>query len=209
MKSRQKFIIGIDEVGRGALAGPVVVAAAAVAANFKTQGTRHKLGMLRDSKKLTQKQREAWFAYLKGHPGIGFAVARIYPRGIERLNISSAANLAAKRACKRLISVLRPPSSVARIYLDGGLFLGSKQSQPPNAATLVKGDEKITAIKIASIIAKVHRDRLMCRLAKKYAAYGFDIHKGYGTKNHYAALKKFGISAVHRKTFCNFDVKAK
>ena len=84
--------------------------------------------------------------------------------------------------------------------MDGGLFLGSGD-QPKNAKTIIKGDEKFTAIKITSIIAKVHRDRFMCRLAKKYPSYGFEVHKGYGTKAHYAAIKKMGICEVHRKTF--------
>ncbi len=194
--------IGIDEVGRGALAGPVMVAAAAVIPNIRFSIS--KLGPLRDSKKLTPKQREAWFARFKTHPGISFAVARIYPRRIERLNISRAANLAARHAYQRLISNIQYPVSNVRVYLDGGLFLGSRQAQPSNAITLVKGDEKITAIKIASIVAKVHRDRFMCRLSKRYSAYGFDVHKGYGTKKHYAALKKFGMSEAHRKTFCKF-----
>ncbi len=118
---RAKFIIGIDEVGRGALAGPVVVAAAAV--SFKAQVSSRKLGKLRDSKKLSPKKREAWFAYFKDHPKITFAVVRVYPRGIERLNISQAANLAAKRACERLANGHSPIAARTKIYLDGGLFL--------------------------------------------------------------------------------------
>lgn len=204
-----KWIIGIDEVGRGALAGPVVVAAAMV---WKRRGVRRKgLGKLKDSKKLSPKKREAWFAYFKSNPNIAFAVARVYQRGIEKLNISQAANVAAQRSCERLfrnIEISKYRNIAPRVYLDGGLYLGKKvrgyPSQYPYASvrTIVRGDEQITAIKIASIIAKVHRDRFMVRLAKKYPAYGFDVHKGYGTKAHYQALKKYGITDAHRKTFC-------
>ncbi len=193
MNTAIQYVVGIDEVGRGALAGPVVVCAAMI-----PHGIR--LGALRDSKKLSPRKREAWFAYFKNHPNIMFAVACVYPRGIERLNISQAANLGAKRAYERLARNSKSLSSHV-IYLDGGLFLGHGE-QPKNAKTVIKADEKITAVKIASVIAKVHRDRFMVRLAKQYMAYGFDIHKGYGTKAHFRAIKKFGISNVHRKTFC-------
>jgi ribonuclease HII len=201
MSAAAKFIIGIDEVGRGALAGPVVVCAAMVAGGGQfLAGAIHHRGKLKDSKKLSPKKREAWFAYFKNHPQITFAVARVYPRGIERLNISQAANLAAKRAYERLVADQKAPVAPHKIYLDGGLFLG-KDEQSKNAKTLIKADEKITAVKIASIIAKVYRDRFMVRLAKKYSGYGFDVHKGYGTKAHYRALKNYGLSDVHRKTF--------
>jgi ribonuclease HII len=86
------------------------------------------------------------------------------------------------------------------IFLDGGLFLG-EGVQPKNAKTVIKGDEKIPAVAIASIIAKVHRDRFMVRLAKKYPAYGFEQHKGYGTKAHYKVLRKCGPLDIHRKMF--------
>ena len=211
------LIIGIDEVGRGALAGPIVVCAALVHTDFRrrksvrlaTSGTP-----LRDSKKLSPKQRERWAAYFKGNPAIEFSVARVYPRRIEKMNISRAANLAATRAYKKRIVISAAKSKLFAnsrklankeitdipVFLDGGLFLGNGK-QPKNAKTVVKGDEKIPAIAIASIVAKVHRDRYMCRLAKKYPAYGFDVHKGYGTKSHYRAIRKHGVSDVHRKTF--------
>ena len=210
------YVIGIDEVGRGALAGPVVVAAA-ILANGKWRMANGCLGKLRDSKKLSPRRREAWFAYVTGNPAIEFAVARVYPRGIERMNISRAANIAAERACRKLIMNHQLPvmklRSVAhsreladkktadvRIILDGGLFLGNGE-QPKNAKTVIKGDEKISAVAIASIIAKVTRDRFMVRLAKQYPAYGFEKHKGYGTKAHYEALGKHGPCDAHRATF--------
>ena len=197
----KRYTIGIDEVGRGALAGPVVVAAALLKARNMFGGNCG-LGRrnMKDSKKLSSKQREAWFNYFNNSSDIQFALARVYPRRIERMNISRAANLAAERATKRLMANSKWRTARSRIFLDGGLFLGNGE-QPRSAKTLVKGDDKIPAIAVASIIAKVTRDRFMVRLAKKYPAYGFDIHKGYGTKAHYRALRKCGPCDAHRKTF--------
>ena len=215
-----RYIVGIDEVGRGSLAGPVVVAAVSI-----PQGLRINFsgcGKLRDSKKLTPQKREQWFKYIKSRPEVSFALARVYPRRIEKLNISKAANLAAFRAFCRLTTDYSLPTTNCLIYLDGGLYLGNQgrgfsqiktrinadrirahlRGHPRvSATTVVRGDEKIKAITIASIIAKVHRDRLMTRLGKIYPKYGFEIHKGYGTKKHFAALKKHGRSKVHRRTF--------
>lgn len=198
----KKWTIGIDEVGRGALAGPVVVCAALLKGVIPAEaGVRiSKSGKLRDSKKLSGRQREKWFSYFKSCPTIDFAVARIYPRRIEKMNISRAANLAAGRACERLIAGHGLTSCDVHIFLDGGLFLGNA-AQPKNARTVVKGDEKFPAVAIASIIAKVSRDRFMVRLAKKYPEYGLDAHKGYGTKRHYEALERYGSRDIHRKTF--------
>jgi len=197
MKTR--YIVGIDEVGRGALAGPVVVAAVAVATAANFRSSKLKVN-LRDSKELTAKQREEWFRYIEAHPRISYALARVYPRAIERMNITKAANLAALRAYRKLTSRLRHSISNMRVYLDGGLYLGSGE-QPSNARTIVRGDQKYKAIKFASIIAKVSRDQLMRGLAKRYPEYGFEIHKGYGTKLHRMALKKHGPSEAHRLTF--------
>lgn len=213
------YIIGIDEVGRGSLAGPVVVAAAAVRQGFVIRNK--KLGKLKDSKKLTPRQREKWLEYFKSDPNIDYALARVYPRQIEKTNISAAANLAALRACIRLIANSKLQMSAAKIYLDGGLYLGNKRRIMQNkrgttqkkimrqsalgprwsACTMVRGDEKIKAVAAASIIAKVSRDRVMVRLSKIYPHYGFEIHKGYGTKKHLAAIKKHGPDLVHRLTF--------
>jgi ribonuclease HII len=191
------WIVGIDEVGRGALAGPVVVAAAAIPQGGPPKSLA--LGPLKDSKKLSAKQREKWTAYCMAKPNIHFAIARIYPREIEKRNISKAANLAAQRAFKRL-SEMKTLARTTRIYLDGGLFLGNGR-QPKTAKTVIKADERFAAVKIASIVAKVHRDRFMIRLAKKHPGYGFEIHKGYGTKAHQEALRKYGPSEAHRLTF--------
>lgn len=213
------YTIGIDEVGRGSLAGPVVVAAVAMPCKSRI-AKRKALGPLRDSKKLTPTERVEWFEYLVRQPALRYSIARVNPRGIEKLNVSQAANTAAYRAYRRLSQSLDLKSKNlnskaqnlnykaenCRIFLDGGLFIGRriagrKVSCIFDARTLVKADEKINAVKIASIIAKVTRDRFMVRLAKKYPFYGFEKHKGYGTRAHRAALRKAGPSDAHRLTF--------
>ena len=213
MAKKEAYVIGIDEVGRGALAGPVVVAAALVPARRGAWlGARavRGFGRLKDSKKLTPRQREAWVSYFKNISGAGmargvrFAAARIYPRGIERLNISGAANRAAARTLAALGKKYGIDTAKTPIFLDGGLFLGSRELQArafPRAKTVVKGDEKIPAIAAASIVAKVARDRFMVKLARRYPAYSFEVHKGYGTAAHRAALKKSGPCEAHRLTF--------
>lgn len=203
----------MDEVGRGSLAGPVAVAAALIPKGLKIRN--RELKELKDSKKLSPTQREKWSKYFKNHPQISYAISRVYPRKIEKINISSAANLAALRAFLRLSKTYNLKPSTCSIFLDGGLYLGNQRyakkgqrksasSLRLSATTVVKGDEKIPAIKIASIIAKVSRDAQMRRLAEKYPRYGFEIHKGYGTKAHLAAIKKFGPSAIHRQSFLRF-----
>ena len=208
-----RYMIGIDEVGRGSLAGPLFVAAVAIPTKLRIKN--YELGIMRDSKRVTPLKREKWFTYFKNHPHIIYTVARVYPKTIERKNVSQAANLAALRAYKRLVSsVPEKKSKIShgagkyqvsnhQVYLDGGLYLGNGKNRLP-AKTVVRGDEKYTAIKIASIIAKVSRDRTMVRLAKKYPKYKFEVHKGYGTKRHIQAIKKFGPSIIHRQNFLKF-----
>ena len=190
------YVVGIDEVGRGSLAGPVVVAAVALPA-----GARFK--DLRDSKKLSAKKREEWFAYVKVE-SIAYMTARVYPKGIDTINISGAANLAARKSFLRLLEVLGGKKQKdLKIFLDGGLYLSRgkvflKKFYPK---TVIKADEKINAVKLASIVAKVTRDRYMIKLHEYYPRYGFDIHKGYGTKSHIKAIRRHGYSDAHRKSF--------
>lgn len=189
--------IGIDEVGRGPLAGPVVVVAAAIKSGFRR--IHRALGALRDSKRLTPRAREKWFSHFISHPCIAYATAKVFPKTVDRINITRAANLAAWRACARLVA--KSGASKA-VYLDGGLYLKNKfASAALGARTVICGDERIPAIAVASIIAKVIRDRFMVRLAKKYPQYGFEIHKGYGTRMHKKRLARHGPSPAHRLTF--------
>lgn len=198
---RVKYLIGIDEVGRGSLAGPVTVVAVAIPHNFKFKIQNLKL---RDSKKLSAKQREEIFRIIKKHPRVLHARANVYPRVIDRINISQAANLAATRAFARLITNNRKLiTSKIKVFLDGGLFL-SKSLVDRNkllVRTIVRGDEKFNAIKLASIVAKVGRDRIVSRYDREFPKYEFAAHKGYGTRAHIKAIKKHGICDRHRLSF--------
>ena len=194
-----RYIIGIDEAGRGPLAGPVTVGAVIIPFNLKSRISKLKP---RDSKKLNARQREEWFVYVKNHPKIFYAVANVYPRVIDRINISGATNLAAGRACLRLLSQNGISIEDCNIFLDYGLLLPENYKlKAKKLEAVVHGDELIPVISLASIVAKVKRDKLMTRLHKKFPEYGFDKHKGYGTKAHVFALKKIGLSPAHRKSF--------
>ncbi len=218
-KLKYKYVIGIDEVGRGALAGPVTVAALLLPHNFSPCGRppegrqfpisnfqkKYKI-KLKDSKKLSRKQREIWFKWIKNYSNIlkniriVYAVASVSPKIIDKINISNAANLAATSALKALIKNYKLRIKNCLVYLDGGLFLNSKFCIL-NSTTVVKGDEKIPAISLASIVAKVSRDRMMRKLHKKYPQYDFINNVGYGTKKHISAIKKYGRLPIHRKSF--------
>ncbi len=196
---KSRFFVGIDEVGRGPLAGPVAIAAVRFrvsAIKLLISKAKNKKLPLRDSKKLSKKQREEWFAILKTWQDEGecvFAVSYIHAKKIDRVGLS----LAIKKAISRSIDKIQTETSHL-ILLDGGLkapkeFIYQK--------TIIKGDEKEPIIAFASIIAKVYRDRLMARHAKKFPEYGFERHVGYGTKAHYSAIKKHGLTPLHRRSF--------
>ena len=215
---KSKCIIGIDEVGRGSLAGPVTVAAVLLSRNFKfgdvrppkiyVNVRRSDILTLKDSKKLSAKQREIWFEWIKER-SISYAIANVPPKIIDKINISNAANLAATLAFKKLLNKVAIAPVLSKkifVFLDGGLYLGNKKflnlkSYILNSRTIIKGDEKIPAISLASIVAKVSRDRLMKKLHKKYPRYDFINNVGYGTKRHISAIKKHGRLPIHRKSF--------
>ena len=196
-----RHIIGIDEAGRGPLAGPIVVAGVRMSPRLATKI----LVGVRDSKQLSAKQREEWFLCLTKHPDIAWSVARISPAVIDRINIYQAAQLGAWRVYRKL--QVPPPQPLLTkegiegrleiVLLDGSLHLPKHILHE----TIIKGDELIPIIAAASIIAKVTRDRTMLRLHKKYPQYRFDLNKGYGTKLHREMIHKFGQCAIHRKSF--------
>lgn len=198
-KSSDIWIIGIDEVGRGPLAGPVVVCALALPMQLNIESEKRKI---KDSKQLTAQQRAVWYAWIKNNPQIKYAVARVSPKTIDAINITRSANRAAYRAYKKLnsqiyhhsIFLYRSPPS---IIVDGGLYL---PKHIPHCV-IVKADEKYPAVALASIIAKVTRDRSMIQQHKKYPRYQFAQHKGYGTAIHIKAIKKYGPCPLHRLTF--------
>ncbi len=192
-------VIGIDEAGRGALAGPVVVAAVAIPAGFKY----HIKGLppLKDSKQLSSAQRELWYRYIKGAKGVFYATSRVYQKNIDKHNITMSANIAASGAAERIASLVGKRLERFKILIDGGLYLGARDHQSVRASTIIRGDQRIVAIKLASIVAKVTRDKYMQKLAERYPQYEFAIHKGYGTKAHFRALRRYGITEVHRLTY--------
>jgi ribonuclease HII len=191
-KKGYQVVAGIDEAGRGPLAGPVVAAIVVVSAGLLSLFRFLPRTGIRDSKSLSPKQREEIFKMIQNEPNIEWRVSAVWPRVIDRINIWRATLLAWQRCLEKLNA--QPDF----LFLDGKTGLaGVKIKQQP----IVKGDQKIFLLSLASIMAKVSRDRMMRRLARKYPNYEFDQHKGYGTKLHLEMLKKFGPSEVHRKSF--------
>jgi ribonuclease HII len=196
-----KRIAGLDEVGRGGLCGPVVAAAVLADSRFKISDYRI-LRKIKDSKKLSAKKRQEFYKILTNHPKIRWGTGRVYQKMIDRINILEATKLAMERAIgnleKRIESASRrTKSKVDYLILDGNMKINLAIPQ----RAIVKADEKVFSCAAASIIAKVQRDRLMCRYHKKYPDYGFDKHKGYGTRYHLAMLKKHGLCKLHRQSF--------
>lgn len=185
-----KVVAGIDEAGRGPLAGPVVACAATVLQNpnYKLQ-----IPKLKDSKQLTPNQREKLYPILTTHPAIQWGIGKVSPQAIERINIYQATKLAMKKALRDLQKKIM----IDFCIIDGTFGL---QGLIPWKA-IVKGDEKVFSCAAASIIAKVTRDRIMKKYHITYPQYDFDRNKGYGTAFHIAMLKKHGPCLIHRKTF--------
>lgn len=176
-------ICGVDEAGRGPLAGPVYAAAVILPRDLEIPG-------LTDSKKLSDKKRRELFPIIQ-EQAEAFGIGVASEKEIDEINILQATFLAMKRALEKLS--VRP---------DLALIDGNRETDfGVPAKTVVKGDSLSASIAAASILAKVSRDDYMMELAQKYPQYGFDIHKGYGTKAHYQALREFGPSEVHRMTF--------
>lgn len=204
--SPKKYIIGIDEVGRGPLAGPVTVAACCVIKKFPDGGNKKTLPRLKDSKQLSEQQREIWFRAMRAaqqRGDIEYTIVSIAPTVIDRINISQAANRAATQALEKLLAKL--PNNIRKkchIRLDGGLYVFQNlKFSILSTKTIIKGDEKIREISLASIAAKVTRDQMMVKLHKKHPQYSFHAHKGYGTKMHRDAITRHGLSSAHRLTF--------
>jgi ribonuclease HII len=183
-------VAGVDEAGRGPLAGPVVAAAAILPPRW-ADGLPVELNGLNDSKQLTEAQRERFFEFLTTCGEVEFAVAQADAAEIDAINILQATH----RAMNEALAQLRPLPPHALV--DGRPV---KSLRVPQTA-LVKGDARSFSIAAASVLAKVTRDRLMRAYHARFPEYGFDAHKGYGTAQHLAAIAKFGACPIHRQTF--------
>ena len=184
-------IAGVDEAGRGPLAGPVVAAAVALPAEWLDDGIPAALEGLNDSKQLTAAQRERFFTFLLGCAGIRFGIAQIEAEEIDRINILQATHHAMNAA----LAQLQPGPE--HVLVDGMRVKSLRWPQTP----IVKGDALSYSIAAASVLAKVTRDRLMERHHAQWPHYGFDGHKGYGTAAHLAALRAHGPCPIHRRSF--------
>ena len=184
-------ILGIDEVGRGPLAGPLVIGAVILPEKEKPW-----FNDLKDSKKLTAKKRESLNKVIvtESTTSLGWVAAE----ELDKLGISEALKLATRRAVRQIQSLHTPFS---QIIIDGNINFLSNTPLEKHTSTCIKGDSKIREISAASIIAKVARDHYMIELSTKYPNYGFDKHVGYGTKTHREAIYKYGLTPEHRRSF--------
>ncbi len=199
-KQGYEFVVGLDEAGRGPLAGPVVAAAIFLKKNCRVAFK------IKDSKKLSEKQREFFYEKLTTHPAIEWSVGMVSEKVIDKINILEATKLAMQKALEdveRKIALSHKSCGrticgiIDFLLIDGNFGIRAKIPQK----SIIKGDQKVFSIAAASIIAKVTRDRLMQKMHKKYPDYGFNQHKGYGTALHIKNLKSFGPCKIHRKTF--------
>lgn len=182
LKKGYKYVAGVDEVGRGPLAGPVVCAAVIMPTDTLIDGVK-------DSKKLSEKKREELDALVRVR-AVAYSIFEVSPEEIDRINILNAV----KKCMTGAVNGLSVPPDVTIV---DGVDIGL----PFNAEYVIKGDDKCYSVSCASIIAKVYRDNLMKEYAKTYPEYSFEKHKGYGTKEHIGKIKEIGPCILHRKTF--------
>jgi len=190
---KPKYIIGVDEVGRGPIAGPLAVCAFMVARKYQPYILRG----IKESKQLSFVEREEWFRKITSEKKKGrarFTLSYISHKSIDRFGIS----LALRRAIKRSLLKLEVGPEECLVLLDGGI---KAPVEYIHQKTIIKGDAKVRIIAMASVVAKVLRDRVMIRYAKKFQWHGFEKHKGYGTREHFELIKVFGLTDIHRQSF--------
>lgn len=183
-------VVGIDEAGRGPLAGPVVAASVLLKDKNKFSD------LVKDSKKISPIKRIKIYNSLIESPKIEWGIGIVSEGVIDKINILEAAKLAMEKSVIDLESKIKP-KTVDFLLLDGNFKINFDLAQK----LITRGDNKVFSISMASIIAKVKRDQIMEKYDKEYPRYGFKDHKGYGTKNHFRMIKKYGPCKIHRKTF--------
>lgn len=184
-------IAGVDEAGRGPLAGPVAAAAVVLPSLWHQQGLPVALRGLNDSKQLTEAERERFYEFIISSSEVEFAISLVEADEIDRINILRASLLAINRALRQL------RSTPDHVLVDGN----QKTSTEWDQTAVVKGDSRSYSIAAASVLAKVTRDRVMLEYDARYPCYGFVSHKGYGTPQHLAALAVYGPCPIHRRSF--------
>ena len=191
------YLLGIDEAGRGPLAGPVAVGVAMVKEGYDVLAN---FPGLNDSKKLTEKKRNVLYKVIMQEIQNGNVRVRVCLSGESVIDEKGIA-YAVRTALNRGVESLLPDPTEGKVFLDGSLHAPEEYTQE----TIIGGDGKVSVIMLAALAAKVTRDRLMVKLGEKYPQYGFEKHKGYGTREHLAALRLHGLSPVHRKSFVHID----
>ena len=184
-----RFITGIDEVGRGSLFGPIY--ACVVLLNKESSNYLKNMG-IRDSKKLSKKKRDYFYELIKLN-SFGIEIGQASPREIDHYGIRISTEFAMIRALNKLKIIPK------KILIDGNLLI-SKWYKPQKA--IIRGDDKVPAISAASIVAKVERDKFITKLSKTFQNYHLESNAGYGTRSHIEAIKSYGLSRLHRKSFC-------
>ena len=195
-RKKHNHVIGLDESGRGPLAGPVVAAAVMIKPSIRVNCLKEFKG-IKDSKKLSLRKRQEIYQLLINHNYINWAIGQVSEKKIDKINILEASKLAMIKATKKLISNSQLPISKFFLIIDGNFKLDLIVAQK----SIIKADEKIFSCMLAGIISKVTRDRIMKNYAKKFLQYGFDKNKGYPVKKHFLAIKSHNLCLIHRKTF--------
>ncbi len=189
MKSKYRYIVGVDEVGRGPVAGPVTVGVVCVEREFPAGFFRG----IKDSKKLSAKKREEWVKKAL-EKKIKYVVTSVSSDMIDKIGINPAISLAMEKSLQKIDA----DPKECLVLLDGGL---RAPVQYLNQKTIIRGDEKESVIALASILAKVNRDKKMEKFARVYGGYGFERHKGYGTRAHMKKIRELGMCKIHRRSF--------
>lgn len=197
ISKKKKLICGLDEAGRGPLAGPVVSSAVVLPLLYSSEDFET-FEYVKDSKKLSQKRREKIYKLLLEHPDVYIGVGIVSEKVIDRINILKATQMSMRQAICNL--GMKPDN----LLVDGMVLPEVKYPQKK----IINGDNRSLSIAAASIVAKVTRDGIMRQYHEKYPLYGFDKHKGYGTKAHMANLKKYGLCKIHRRSFRPINLMA-